>query len=176
MKHLKKFNENISQELDFEDFKLILEVDIEDQFSNLSLNFHDYSNEEDPFFDCWINLPPLNFDYYPGDLSFSYEYLNDFIPDYDSTEPINNNNYPDTIPNIEYQISKLEKAKLTIDESIRAQKKVAELFSVLLNKTTPRLKQFSNCYEVTFGMDADTLRMCFEIKTDEYDNEDTIDF
>ena len=74
----------------------------------------------------------------------------------------------------------LEKAKLTIDESIRAQKKVAELFSVLLNKTTPRLKQFSNCYEVTFGMDADTLRMCFEIKTDEYDNEydneDTIDF
>jgi hypothetical protein len=172
MKHLKKFNENISQELDFEDFKLILEVDIEDQFSNIELSFHDYSNEEDPFFDCHVNLPPLNLDIYPEDISFSYNYLMDIIPDYDSPESINDEGYPDTIPNIEYQISKLEKAKLAIDDSIRAQKKIVELFSVLLNKTTPRLKEFSNCLDVTFGMDLETLRICFEINNDEgYDGD-----
>lgn len=167
MKHIKKINENFSsQELDFEDFKLILEVDIDDQFSNLSLTFDDYSNEsEEPFYDCFINLPTtVDEDFYIEDLSFSYDYLQNILPDYESPEPINGNA---VISDIETQINKLERSKSIIDNSIRKQKMLAELFSVLNDKTIPRLKEFSNCREVTFGFDIESIRICFELPFEE---------
>jgi hypothetical protein len=169
MKYLRKFNESTNQELDFEDFKMIIDTDIADEFG-FEITFNDYSNDEVPFYNCRVTLPISSHEVYPDDISFSIDYLSDFLPDYDSPEEI----VEDPIMRISHNISKMESLKNEIERSIYIQKKYIKFFELLINKTIPRLKGFSNCDTVGIGFDQETVRICFDLNTEdkEEDEED----
>ena len=157
MKHLKKFNEKSLQELTFDDFKLIIDIDISDKFS-FEISYDDYSKyKEEPFYDCIISLPDINDDV---EFNISLDYLNDIIGDFDSTEPPG---LTDIESHIDYQLSNLNKYKNSLDEAISNTKKIKDFFYVILNKTIPRLENFYNCREITIGYSVGEFRLCFEL-------------
>jgi hypothetical protein len=81
MKHIKKFNESNSNELDFETFKEIM-YELGDEYQ---INYEDFSKDkDDPFFDSWIDIPV------PKDYAIDSDipYLNyDFLDIPSSDEP-----------------------------------------------------------------------------------------
>jgi hypothetical protein len=172
MKYIKKFNENVgSHDLDFETFKLIID-DLVDHF-DIDIIFHNYEETtDDPMYDAQISIQVIDTDIYPDDISFGFEYLlRGILPDFESTEEMNPDTISLTIEEINRNISKLEQVRLSIDRVVQLQKKFAELFTAITEKTIPRLKGFSNCDSVDIGMDLETLRICFSIKKDDDDDE-----
>lgn len=176
MKYIKKFNENIgSHDLDFETFKLIID-DLVDHF-DIDIIFHNYEDKDyynDPMYDAQISIQVIDTDIYPDDISFGFEYLlNGLVPDFESTEEMSPESISLTIEEIDKNISDLNRIKLSIDRVVQLQKKFAELFTAITEKTIPRLKGFSNCDSVDIGMDLETLRICFSIKKDDDDDDET---
>ena len=74
--YLKKFNEASEEECDFETFKEIM-MDLSDYFQ---CEFHDYTKEDDYFYDCELTIPQIDMD---QDISFNGEYLSNILPPYD---------------------------------------------------------------------------------------------
>lgn len=168
MKYIKKFNENVgSHDLDFETFRNII-LELEDEFDIENIYFENNEDTDDPMYDAQISIQVINTDIYPDDISFGFEYLlNGLVPEFDSTDEMSPESISLTIEEIDKNISDLNRIKLSIDRVVQLQKKFAELFTAITEKTIPRLKGFSNCDSVDIGMDLETLRICFTIKIEE---------
>lgn len=169
MRHLRKFNEAYASECSFEDFKDIM-LDILDDF-NFNYDFNDYSEEERPFYDCWIyltgkeeyqihdDIPSMNINF----LGFREDQT---LPPTDDPEEITNDGLTDCIESIDGNISDLETLKNNLDEIIKYQKDCSKIFESLkvVNK---RMKGFPNCYHCAIGFNEGELRITFEIKDEE---------
>lgn len=167
MKHLKKFNEDYSNECSFEDFKDIL-LDVLDEF-NFEYDFKNYSmNLDGAFYDCWIylrskpeydsqhNIPSLN-------IEFLQYNENGLLPPTSSPEEITNNGLDDCVNSIEYNREKLETLKNNLDELIKFQKDCSKLFESLKSLVV-RFRKFDNCDYPAIGFQEEKLRITFEIK------------
>lgn len=164
MKHIRKFNENnFSQELDFETFKMIISSDIEDEFEFDNIDYYDVQELDDQFYDCRIqlNIPDLNV--YPDEVNFGYSYLSN-ISDFDSPEDFN---IERILTSINHEISKIEQLRRSIERVERSNKELIDIMLVI-EKVVKRLENFSNCKSVTIGFDIETIRLCFDIKDDYY--------
>jgi len=160
MKHLRKYNEAFGQECSFEDFKDIM-LDILDDF-NFEYEFHDYSKDENLFYDCLI------------DLSGKEEYaLHDDIPSMNinflgwrEDHEITNDGINDCVTSINDNIERLEELKKNLASIIKYQKDCSKVFE-LIKVVNKRLKIFSNCYHCAIGFNDGELRITFEIKDEE---------
>jgi uncharacterized protein (UPF0335 family) len=164
MKHIRKFNENnISQELDFETFKMIISSDIEDEFEFDNIDYYDVQELDDQFYDCRIqlNIPDLNV--YPDEVDFGFSYLSN-ISDFDSPEDFN---IELILTSINHEISKIEQLRRSIERVERSNKELIDIMKTI-EKVVKRLENFSNCKSVTIGFDIETIRLCFDIKDDYY--------
>lgn len=166
MKHLRKYNEAFGQECSFEDFKDIM-LDILDDFT-FDYDFNDYSEEENPFYDCLIyvegkeeyqlhdDIPSMNINFlgFRGDQT---------LPPTDDPEEITTDGINDCVVSINQNISELETLKKNLDAIIKYQKDCSKLFESIkiVNK---RLRSFSNCFHCAIGFNEGELRITFEIK------------
>ena len=169
MKHLRKYNEAFGQECSFEDFKDIM-LDILDDF-NFNYDFGNYSDEENPFYDCYIyvegkeeyqihdDIPSMNINF----LGFREDQT---LPPTDAPEEITNDGINDCITSINDNIGDLEKLKNNLDDIIKYQKECSKLFESIKIVNT-RLKGFSNCFHCEIGFNEGELRITFEIKDEE---------
>ena len=177
MKYLRKFNEDIKNECDFETFKEIM-YDLSDYYQH---SFKDYSNEVDPYYEIHINLsergnytiqddaPYLNFEFVElSELDDPTTILRDF--DFND----------DVYSKIESQNNKLLEVKNRIDDIIRNNNQITDIFKKL-ESITPRFESFSNFQDVYVGFDKynPAIRISFEIKKpetekDNNDNEEPI--
>lgn len=169
MKHLRKYNEAFGQECSFEDFKDIM-IDILDDL-NFNYDFNDYSEEENPFYDCYIyvegkeeyqihdDIPSMNINFlgFRGDQT---------LPPTDAPEEITNDGINDCIISINDNIGDLEILKNNLDDIIKYQKECSKLFESIKIVNT-RLKGFSNCFHCEIGFNEGELRITFEIKDEE---------
>ena len=169
MKHLRKYNEAFGQECSFEDFKDIM-LDILDDL-NFNYDFNDYSEEENPFYDCYIyvegkeeyqihdDIPSMNINFlgFRGDQT---------LPPTDAPEEITNDGINDCITSINDNIGDLEILKNNLDDIIKYQKECSKLFESIKIVNT-RLKGFSNCFHCEIGFNEGELRITFEIKDEE---------
>lgn len=169
MKHLRKYNESLGQECSFEDFKDIM-LDILDDL-NFNYDFNDYSEEENPFYDCYIyvegkeeyqihdDIPSMNINF----LGFREDQT---LPPTDDPEEITNDGINDCITSINDNIEDLETLKNNLDDIIKYQKECSKLFESIkiINK---RLLGFSNCEHCAIGFNDGELRITFEIKDEE---------
>lgn len=169
MKHLRKYNEAFGQECSFEDFKDIM-IDILDDL-NFNYDFNDYSEEENPFYDCYIyvegkeeyqihdDIPSMNINFlgFRGDQT---------LPPTDAPEEITNDGINDCITSINDNIGDLEILKNNLDDIIKYQKECSKLFESIKIVNT-RLKGFSNCFHCEIGFNEGELRITFEIKDEE---------
>ena len=170
MKHLRKYNESLGQECSFEDFKDIM-LDILDDL-NFNYDFNDYSEEENPFYDCYIyvegkeeyqihdDIPSMNINF----LGFREDQT--LLPELDDPEEITNDGINDCITSINDNIEDLETLKNNLDDIIKYQKECSKLFESIkiINK---RLLGFSNCEHCAIGFNEGELRITFEIKDEE---------
>ena len=174
MKYLRKFNEDINNECDFETFKEIM-YDLSDDYQH---SFNDYSNDEDPFYEIHINLNER------GNYSIQDDvpYLNfEFIDIGDWEDPIPILDDVDSIySEINSQNEKLLELKNRIDSVIRNNNQITDIFKKL-ELITPRFETFSNFKDVYVGFDKynPSIRISFEIKKtesekDNNDNEEPI--
>lgn len=169
MKHLRKYNEAFGQECSFEDFKDIM-LDILDDFT-FDYDFNDYSEEENPFYDCYIyltgkeeyqihdDIPSMNINF----LGFREDQT---LPPTDDPEEITNDGLTDCIESIDSNISELETLKNNLDEIIKYQKNCSKIFESL-KVVNNRMRGFSNCYHCAIGFNEGELRITFEIKDEE---------
>jgi len=169
VKHLRKYNEAFGQECSFEDFKDIM-IDILDDL-NFNYDFNDYSEEENPFYDCYIyvegkeeyqihdDIPSMNLNFlgFRGDQT---------LPPTDAPEEITNDGINDCITSINDNIGDLEILKNNLDDIIKYQKECSKLFESIKIVNT-RLKGFSNCFHCEIGFNEGELRITFEIKDEE---------
>lgn len=169
MKHIRKYNEAFGQECSFEDFKDIM-IDILDDL-NFNYDFNDYSEEENPFYDCYIyvegkeeyqihdDIPSMNINFlgFRGDQT---------LPPTDAPEEITNDGINDCITSINDNIGDLEILKNNLDDIIKYQKDCSKLFESIKIVNT-RLKGFSNCFHCEIGFNEGELRITFEIKDEE---------
>lgn len=169
MKHIRKYNEAFGQECSFEDFKDIM-IDILDDL-NFNYDFNDYSEEENPFYDCYIyvegkeeyqihdDIPSMNINFlgFRGDQT---------LPPTDAPEEITNDGINDCITSINDNIGDLEILKNNLDDIIKYQKECSKLFESIKIVNT-RLKGFSNCFHCEIGFNEGELRITFEIKDEE---------
>lgn len=169
MKHLRKYNEAFGQECSFEDFKDIM-LDILDDL-NFNYDFGNYSDEENPFYDCYIyvegkeeyqihdDIPSMNINF----LGFREDQT---LPPTDAPEEITNDGINDCITSINDNIGDLEILKNNLDDIIKYQKECSKLFESIKIVNT-RLKGFSNCFHCEIGFNEGELRITFEIKDEE---------
>jgi len=166
MKHLRKYNEAYGDECSFEDFKDIM-LDILDEFS-FEYDFHNYSEEENPFYDCWIYLSgkeeyALHDDIPSMNINFLGFREDQTLPPTDGPEEITNDGINDCVTSINDNIEGLEELKNNLDDIIKYQKNCSKVFE-LIKVANNRLKNFSNCYHCAIGFNDGELRMTFEIK------------
>lgn len=171
MKYLRKFNEDINNECDFETFKEIM-YDLSDDYQH---SFKDYSNEEDPYYEIHIDLnengnyaiqddaPYLNFEFINlSELDDPTTILRDFDFNDDIYSEINSQN------------DKLLELKNRIDVIIRNNNQITDIFK-RLELITPRFETFSNFKDVLVGFDKynPAIRISFEIKKPESEKDNT---
>jgi len=159
--YLKKFNESyLDEECSFETFKEIL-YDLSDDYE---CDFHDFSTDSDPFYDCRMTIPKSI------EIDSSYDILKDVVSSFDDPHEIETDNDFDYVINeITSNTSKMKSLKNEIDLIIDRNKRLKQIFNTLKEHIVPRLRSFSNCYRVSFGYDSgdDVLRICFDLPTND---------
>ena len=169
MRHLRRFNESVGDECDFETFKELM-YDLSDYYEH---SFNDYSNDEDPFYEIHIVLSERG-NYTTQD---DVPYLNfEFIDIGDWEDPIPILDEIDSIySEVNSQNDKLLELKNRIDSVIRNNNQIKDIFRKL-ESISPRFESFSNFKDVYVGFDKynPSIRISFEIKKPEsgQDNND----
>lgn len=161
MKHIRKFNENnISQELDFETFKMIISSDIEDEFEFDNIYYYDIKLD-DQFYECIINLNVPEINVHPDEVDFGFSYLSN-ISDFDSPKDFN---IELILTSINHEIFKIEQLRRSIERVERSNKELIDIM-MTIERVVKRLENFSNCKSVTIGFDDydAAIRICFNIK------------
>ncbi len=158
MIYLKKFNESSDNDLDFDTFKDIM-YELTDEYNG---QFADYSSEEDePFFDCWFNIP-VNDKYYITDDApyLNYDFLD--LPHFDEPEPIESIGISTQIDDHNHKLLTL---KNDIDSIIENNNKLKIMFTSIEEHILPRFRKFNNFKDCYFGWETDgRFRVTFEIK------------
>jgi len=169
MKYLRKFNEDINNECDFETFKEIM-YELGDDYQH---SFKDYSNEEDPYYEILINLSESGNYAIQDDvpyLNFEFVDLSDLD---DPTTILRDFDINDVYSEINSQNDQLLELKNRIDSVIRNNNQITDIFK-RLELITPRFETFSNFKDVLVGFDKynPSISVSFEIKKDKKDNTD----
>lgn len=170
MRHLRRFNESVGNECDFETFKELM-YDLSDYYEH---SFNDHSNDEDPFYEIHINLNERGNYIIQDDVP----YLNfEFIDIGDWEDPIPILDEVDSIySEINSQNDKLLELKNRVDGVIRNNNQITDIFKKL-ESISPRFESFSNFEDVYIGLDkyAPAIRISFEIKKPESEKDNTDD-
>jgi hypothetical protein len=156
MTYLKKFNEASGEECDFETFKEIM-MELSDYFH---CEFHDYTKENDYFYDCELTIPQINDEEVDEEGTYlTAKYLLEVIPPTD--EPGNIELlYTPLGYSVDNQIENLEKLKNII---MANNNKIKKIFKLLQEEIVPRFQAFSNFEQCSVGFDGDVLRICFDM-------------
>lgn len=171
MKYLRKFNESISGDLDFETFKEIM-FELSDYFS---CTFNDYSKSEkgltqsEGFYDCCMIIPSNNKYQLHDDIPYlNFDYLQEeIIRPLDDPDDIQNLFENDIIfEAIDSQSDELSDLKANLDDIIDKNNKLKEVFKNIKEHILPRFEAFSNFLQSDIGFDGESLRITFEIKLD----------
>ena len=153
--YLKKFNEASEEECDFETFKEIM-MDLSDYFN---CEFHDYTKEDDYFYDCELTIPQIDMD---QDISFNGEYLSNILPPYDDPQEIGEF-YNSVRYEVDNQEENLLKLKNSLDTIIANNNKIKKIFRILEEEIVPRFQNFSNFESCSIGFDVEIIRICFDM-------------
>ena len=155
--YLKKFNESSEEECDFETFKEIM-MDLSDYFQ---CEFHDYTKEDDYFYDCELTIPQVDHDV-DQDICLNAEYLSNILPPYDDPQEIGGF-YESVRYEVDNQEENLLKLKNNLDTIMANNNKIKKIFRILEEEIVPRFQNFSNFESCSIGFDVEVIRICFDM-------------
>lgn len=162
MKHLRKFNESNVDKLEFDDFKEIILIILDDY--NYKYSFIDCSVEDDDFkyYDCQIEIYcPVNY----ADLSFYFIADNRLLPPFE--DPLDIKDFFDSSTNgIDSNLQQLEILKSNLDIIINTQKDLKKIINDVYNIAIPRFKKYDEFLSCNIGYDRNQLRITYEINTE----------
>ena len=166
MKYLRKFNENVVDECDFETFKEIM-YELGDSFNDYT--FHDFSSEEeDPFYEIQITISEDKNYFINDDVpSMNYDFLD--LGHWDEPESVDPEHfsYKGVYSTVDKHNDSLFDLKDRIDSVVENNKQITKIFKILEESIIPRFKTFSNYEDTQLGFDGfETIRISFEIKVD----------
>jgi hypothetical protein len=158
MVYLKKFNEASTEECDFETFKEIM-MDLSDYFK---CEFHDYTKEDDYFYECELTLPQIGEEIDEEGTYLTSQYLSDVLPPTDDPEDIQSLFTP-LQSSVDWQLGNLQKLKNNLDTIMDNNNKIKKIFRILEEEIVPRFQHFSNFEVCSIGFDGDMIRICFDM-------------
>lgn len=175
MKYLRKFNENVGDDCDFETFKEIM-YELSDDYQQHS--FTDYSQEEDPYYELHIELSCNGNYMIQDDVPYlNFEFINLSELD-DPTSILKDFNIKEFYSEINSHNDSLLELKNRIDTVIENNKQITDIFKKI-EIIIPRFEAFSNFRDIYVGFDKynGDIKISFEMdsKSDNTKNRSGVD-